>query len=135
MSVLVQSDPCPVEFVSSCMQWWQAREALWPSKEEWYDQQQFENHVLHGPTKVPFKDIQQAQQLDSLLEKHDIMTGCGMHDLLIYCAGKGMLYLPAAAAHKGISGHQLSEKPRKPEIVVPWLCGGVARLKCVFTLD
>lgn len=79
-SVLVQSDPCPVEFVY-----------VWPTssddKRRWLSglvrrsemlNNNLHNHPLHGPTKVPAKvvsDIQQALQLDSSLETHDILTG------------------------------------------------------------
>lgn len=89
-TVLVQSGPCPVEFVY-----------VWPlcsdDKRRWLSglvrrsdmmSNNLHNHVLHGPTKVPskvVKDIQQALQLDSSLETHDIMTGGAIHSTVQVC--------------------------------------------------
>lgn len=79
-AALVQSGPCPVEFVYA-----------WPTssddKRRWHSgivrrndmkSNNLHNHPLPGPTKVPAKvvqDIQQAMCLDSSLKTHDILTG------------------------------------------------------------
>jgi len=77
---LVVSKDCPVEFVY-----------VWPEdskdKRQWLSgvvrvgnlkSRNLHSHLINGPTKVPFKlvqDIQSAMKLDPSLKTHDIITG------------------------------------------------------------